>query len=209
MSFVTTALAPSPDLFAEGAILVNKHGERFTDEVDKPAFALTRPARQSRLHPARQAHGGAVFRPGRISSRPRPALPMPMSTTIGAIAATFSRAAPTLAELAGQSSAMPADALGRTVHAHNANAGNRPTFGEGPVSWRSGRCAPCSCTPKAGSRSIMTIACWARATSPSPGSTPRVHPARAGFLLKGHGHHLGWAFASGRRAGRNAANANA
>jgi fumarate reductase flavoprotein subunit len=25
------------------------------------------------------------------------------------------------------------------------------------------------------------------------------------LLLKGHGHHLSWAFASGRRAGRNAA----
>ena len=28
---------------------------------------------------------------------------------------------------------------------------------------------------------------------------------QGGLLLKGHGHHLGWAFASGRRAGRNAA----
>lgn len=40
MSFVTTALAPSPDLFADGAILINKRGERFTDERDKPAYAL-------------------------------------------------------------------------------------------------------------------------------------------------------------------------
>ena len=28
---------------------------------------------------------------------------------------------------------------------------------------------------------------------------------QGGMLLKGHGHHLGWAFASGRRAGKNAA----
>ena len=40
MSFVTTALAPSPDLFTEGAILINKRGERFADERDKPAYAL-------------------------------------------------------------------------------------------------------------------------------------------------------------------------
>ncbi len=40
MSFVTTALAPSLDLFAEGAILINKRGERFTDELDKPSYAL-------------------------------------------------------------------------------------------------------------------------------------------------------------------------
>jgi len=40
MSFVTTALAPSLDLFAQGALLINKRGERFTDERDKPAYAL-------------------------------------------------------------------------------------------------------------------------------------------------------------------------
>jgi fumarate reductase flavoprotein subunit len=28
---------------------------------------------------------------------------------------------------------------------------------------------------------------------------------QGGLLLKGHGHHLAWAFVSGRRAGRNAA----
>jgi fumarate reductase flavoprotein subunit len=28
---------------------------------------------------------------------------------------------------------------------------------------------------------------------------------QGGLLLRGHGHHLAWAFASGRRAGRNAA----
>jgi fumarate reductase flavoprotein subunit len=30
---------------------------------------------------------------------------------------------------------------------------------------------------------------------------------QGGLLLKGHGHHLAWAFASGRRAGRFAAEA--
>ncbi|MGH8432339.1 MAG: FAD-dependent oxidoreductase, partial [Solimonas sp.] len=39
MSFVTTMLAPSPSLFSEGAILVNRRGERFTDELDRPAYA--------------------------------------------------------------------------------------------------------------------------------------------------------------------------
>ena len=36
MSFLTTALGPSPDLFKEGAILINNRGERFTDELGKP-----------------------------------------------------------------------------------------------------------------------------------------------------------------------------
>ena len=36
MSFLTTALGPSPELFKEGAVLINRNGERFTDEVAKP-----------------------------------------------------------------------------------------------------------------------------------------------------------------------------
>jgi predicted oxidoreductase len=32
---------------------------------------------------------------------------------------------------------------------------------------------------------------------------------QGGLLLEGHGHHLGWAFISGRIAGRNAAQATA
>ncbi len=37
-SFLTTALGPSPELFKEGAILVNREGRRFTDELGRPAF---------------------------------------------------------------------------------------------------------------------------------------------------------------------------
>ena len=72
MSFVTTALAPSPALFADGAILVNDDGERFTDETDAPAFALPEQPEQGRLHPARRAHRRASIRPGRnfISTAP-------------------------------------------------------------------------------------------------------------------------------------------
>ena len=40
MSFVTTALAPSPALFEAGAVLINRQGERFCDELDEPALAL-------------------------------------------------------------------------------------------------------------------------------------------------------------------------
>ena len=40
MSFVTTALAPSLELFRYGAILINRDGQRFCDENDQPAYAL-------------------------------------------------------------------------------------------------------------------------------------------------------------------------
>ena len=38
-----------------------------------------------------------------------------------------------------------------------------------------------------------------------PGLYAAGSTGQGGLLLKGHGHHLGWAFSSGRRAGRNAA----
>src|SRR6185503_20483458 len=40
MSFLTTALGPSRDLFKEGAILVNKRGERFADELGRPSSSV-------------------------------------------------------------------------------------------------------------------------------------------------------------------------
>ena len=40
---------------------------------------------------------------------------------------------------------------------------------------------------------------------PIPGLFAAGSNGQSGMLLKGHGHHLGWAFTSGRIAGRNAA----
>ena len=38
-----------------------------------------------------------------------------------------------------------------------------------------------------------------------PGLYAAGSSGQGGVLLEGHGHHLGWAFTSGRIAGRNAA----
>ena len=40
---------------------------------------------------------------------------------------------------------------------------------------------------------------------PVPGLFAAGSTGQGGLLLEGHGHHLGWAFTSGRIAGRNAA----
>jgi hypothetical protein len=40
MKFLTTMLALSPALFDDGARLVNRHGDRFGDERDRPAWRL-------------------------------------------------------------------------------------------------------------------------------------------------------------------------
>jgi fumarate reductase flavoprotein subunit len=42
---------------------------------------------------------------------------------------------------------------------------------------------------------------------PIPGLYAAGATGQGGLLLKGHGHHLAWAFTSGRRAGRIAATA--
>jgi fumarate reductase flavoprotein subunit len=41
--------------------------------------------------------------------------------------------------------------------------------------------------------------------NPIPGLYAAGSTGQGGLLLKGHGHHLAWAFVSGRRAGRFAA----
>jgi fumarate reductase flavoprotein subunit len=40
---------------------------------------------------------------------------------------------------------------------------------------------------------------------PIPGLYAAGSAGQGGVILEGHGHHLGWAFTSGRLAGRNAA----
>jgi hypothetical protein len=42
MSFLTTVLVPSPKLFRNGAVLINRNGERFTDELEPLAGPLSR-----------------------------------------------------------------------------------------------------------------------------------------------------------------------
>jgi len=44
---------------------------------------------------------------------------------------------------------------------------------------------------------------------PIPGLYAAGSAGQGGLLLEGHGHHLGWAFISGRLAGRSAALGNA
>ena len=53
---------------------------------------------------------------------------------------------------------------------------------------------------------MRSIACSAPDDQPIPGLYAAGSTGQGGLLLKGHGHHLAWAFVSGRRAGRHAAN---
>jgi fumarate reductase flavoprotein subunit len=202
MSFVTTALAPSLDLFAEGALLVNTRGERFVDERDRPAFALPD-------QPGKIAHILLDRRMTQLFS----AWPHFVSTAPGVAYAyvddyrrnrrdIFTRA-PSLEALAARLD-MPAVALAQTVRTYNAGVGNRPPFGEGPYV-ALGPLRAVFVHAEGG----LAVDCEHRVLGdgdrPIPGLFAAGSTGQGGLLLKGHGHHLGWAFVSGRRAGRNAA----
>jgi succinate dehydrogenase/fumarate reductase flavoprotein subunit len=202
MSFVTTALAPSPNLFAEGAILVNRRGERFTDEGDKPAYAVPD-------QPDKIAYILLDQRMAALFS----AWPHFISTAPGVAYAyvddyrrnrsdIFTQGA-TLDALAGKLS-MPAAAIAETVRAHNAGVGNRPQFGAGPYV-ALGPVRAVFVHAEGGLAVDQEHRVLGAGDKPIAGLYAAGSTGQGGLLLKGHGHHLAWAFASGRRAGRNAA----
>lgn len=206
MSFVTTALAPSPDLFNAGAILINKNGERFVDECDKPAYAL--PDQPDKI--------GYILLDRRLTAL-FSAWPHFISTAPGVAYAyvddyrrnrsdVFTHG-PTLGELAGKLS-IPAPALTETVRRHNAAAGNRPPIGDGPYV-ALGPVRAVFVHAEGGLAVDHEHRVLGPGDQPIAGLYAAGSTGQGGLLLKGHGHHLGWAFASGRRAGRNAAFASA
>jgi fumarate reductase flavoprotein subunit len=205
MSFVTTALAPSPALLAAGAVLVNREGARFVDEWDRPAYAV-----------ADQPGKIAYILLDRRIARQFAAWPHFISTAPGVAYAylddyrrnrkdVFTEAA-NLAALA-DGLAMNRDSLAETVSAYNAAAGNRPAFGPGPYV-ALGPVRAVFVHAEGGLAVDQQHRVLGAADAPIPGLYAAGSTGQGGLLLKGHGHHLAWAFTSGRRAGRFAAQAS-
>ena len=207
MSFLTTALAPSPKLFERGAVLVNKEGRRFCDELHAPALAL----------PDQPGKVGYILIDDRLA-RQFSAWPHFVSTAPGvayAYVPDYRRnrpdivvEAPSLAELA-RKLGMDALKLSAAVDEHNAALSSTagadrqplrepPFIALGPVRsvfvHNEGGLAVDSEHRVLGGQRL-----------PIPGLYAVGATGQGGLLLKGHGHHLAWAFVSGRRAGRLAA----
>jgi succinate dehydrogenase/fumarate reductase flavoprotein subunit len=202
LSFLTTALGPSPELYKAGAILVNRNGERYTDELDQPNLATAK-------QPERMAW--IVF-DDFVASK-FSAWPNYVSTAPGVAYAYLddyrrNRAdiyhqAGSVAELA-DSIGVPAPALERTLSEYQGARGNRPAIATAPyyalgpvrsyvVFTDGGLCVTERLEVVRGDGRII------------PGLYAAGAAGQGGLLLEGHGHHLGWAFISGRIAGRNAA----
>lgn len=197
MKFLTTALAPSTSLFEMGAILVNAQGERFGNELDRPAWRLPDQTDKAGfiVIDAALAKQFSAW-PHYISTAPGIAYAyvpdyrhnrrdvFTEAHTLEALAQRLNMDAATLRSSAAQGPVRPLGdgpyvALGpvRSVFVHN--EGGLAVDTEHRVLNAGG-------VPIAGLYAA--------------GST-----GQGGLLLKGHGHHLAWAFVSGRRAGRFAA----
>lgn len=203
LAFVTTTLAPSPNLFKKGAILVNKEGRRFVDERKDPQLAIPG-----------QSEGTAYILMDDKIAREFGAWPNFISTAPGvayAYLADYRRnrkdifaQAGSLAELATKL-ALPADSLEATVAEHNRNLpeglpqiDRAPYCVLGPVrSW--------IIFTDGGARINSGFEVIDRGGRPIRGLYAAGSAGQGGVLLEGHGHHLGWAFTSGRLAGRSAA----
>lgn len=203
MMFVTTNLAPSPNLFKQGAILVNKEGKRFVDEGHDPELALPHQTeRVGYILMDVKIAGTFSAWPNFISTAPGVAYAYLkdyqrnrkdiffQDTTLGALAQKLS---------------MPAHELEATIAAYNADLpaekspiNHPPYYALGPVkSW--------IVFTDGGARINSRFEVIDRAGQPIPGLYAAGSAGQGGVLLEGHGHHLGWAFTSGRLAGRSVA----
>lgn len=207
LGYVTTFLVPETKMFNEGAIFVNKAGQRFTDELDKPDMALLDQPGQCAfaIMDDAVAHKFSQW-PYYISTAPGVAFAY-LNDYRRNRPDVYKRAdsLPALAQLLG----MPADALMATVENYNRDiagksGGKRPAIGAAPYHALGPIMNLMGFTD--GGLAINTqLEVLDSNDQPIPGLLAAGSAGQGGLLLLGHGHHLGWGFTSGRLAGRNAA----
>jgi len=204
LGFLTTALMPSLDLYRQGALLINRNGERFSDETDNPSDQM----------PDQPDGEAFVVMDGELADAFR-AWPNFISTAPGIAYAyldDYRRNRPdiffranSLAELASKTGMDPVK-LEQAVAEYNAKDadGDRrpcatpPFVALGPVQ-------SYIMTTDGGLAVNENLQVLGNGDLPIPGLYAAGSTGQGGLLLEGHGHHLGWGFTSGRIAGRHAA----
>ncbi len=203
LSFLTTALAPTPALYDEGAVLINKLGKRFCDELIGPAFALAdQPDKVGFIVVDEQIAKKFSAWPHYISTAPSVAYAY-MPDYRRNRPDVFNSAA-TWAQLAAKLG-VEAEVLETAIAEHNASLdGERPKL-EKPPFYALGPVRSVFVHNEGGLAVDSEHRVLDADDRPIPGLFAAGATGQGGLLLKGHGHHLAWAFASGRRAGRYAA----
>ncbi|MGE0700274.1 MAG: FAD-dependent oxidoreductase [Hyphomicrobiaceae bacterium] len=200
MSFLVTALGPARGLFEAGAILVNREGRRFTDELGRPGEAVpSQPEREAYIVMDAGTAGRFSAWPNFVSTAPGVAY---------AYMADYKRSRPDLfheapdADGLAISIGVPAAALSQTIA--DSGKDGRPQLAPGPLV-ALGPVRSYVVFTDGGLRVTERLEVTGRDDEPIPGLYAAGSTGQGGVLLEGHGHHLGWAFVSGRIAGRHAA----
>lgn len=206
LGFVTTYLSPELSLFENGATVVDRHGDAFLRDDE--------PVRQGI---ARLGGEGAYLLGDARIFEMYSSFPNYVSTAPGVSFAYMPDFRRTRKDIFFEGSSwdevaakvgMTPKRLKRTVGRHNEvlrtekpgspGLGETPFFAMGPLhAWLLITCGGCRISPR------MEV--LRPDDTPVPGLFAAGSVGQGGLLLLGHGHHLGWAFTSGRLAGRSAA----
>ena len=197
MKFLTTALAPSTALFDMGAILVNRHGARFGNECEMPSLRL----------PDQPDKVGFIVLDQALAQQ-FSAWPHFISTAPGiayAYVDDYRRNRPDVYTQAHTLEAL-AEKLGMDPQAlkDSAQAGGVRALQAGPFV-ALGPVRSVFVHSEGGLKIDHHHHVLDGADAPIVGLYAAGSTGQGGLLLKGHGHHLAWAFVSGRRAGKFAA----
>jgi fumarate reductase flavoprotein subunit len=191
-SLLITHMSPTTAMFEAGAVLVNTQGRRFCDEKVSVGPLSSQP----------EARGFIVFDESIARTFNTP--PHSISTAPGVAFAYFDDYRRGRPDLVSSAATIPdlARALGVPVEALESSteqAGFRPPFHAlGPVH--------SMLTVTEGGLEIDTSMCVIRADGePVEGLLAVGGVGQGGLMLKGHGHHIGWAMTSGRIAGETLA----
>jgi succinate dehydrogenase/fumarate reductase flavoprotein subunit len=192
MRFLTTALGLSPNVLRAGAVLVDARGERIEVGEEGPAKAV-----------ARQPDGLAWAVLDADGARRLQAWPDYVSTAPGIAYAyldDYRRTRPDVfhqgsgAVALARTAGLPATAMEQSL----AGLGPPPFVALGPV-------RAYVVFTDGGLQVDLAMRVLREDGSAIPGLFAAGSNGQGGVLLEGHGHHLGWAFVSGRVAGREAA----
>ena len=209
MKFLVTVMEPSAQLFKAGVILVSSKGELISDwDGDRKA-----------LLGEREEHVAYAILDGELASKFE-AWPNYVSTAPGvayAYLADYRRNRPDLftkansiADLA-KATSMDAEALQSAVDQVNTRRAETVQEGVSVPKLRSGPWVALGplklfITFTDGGLAVdESLRVITRDGTPVSGLYAAGSAGQGGLVLEGHGHHLGWAFTSGRLAGRNAA----
>jgi fumarate reductase flavoprotein subunit len=192
LSFLTTALAPETRLFDNGAVLVNAQGDDFRREGESLGFAIAR-------QPEKQAYALLDAQAMEVFSR----WPNYVSTAPGVAYAyidDYRRTRPDICAVGDLDEVARARGMNpeRLKEHFKSGQAKPPYLLLGPIH-------SYVVLADGGLAVSTTMQVLDRSRQAISGLYAAGSSGQGGLLLRGHGHHLAWAFVSGRIAGASAA----